>query len=91
MVSNAGPPFHAGRAKADDIKSAHRDAVRVRYFRVFIVLVSAPQTWIRSPVPSNGVFPAGCDTAAVANLLQWLISIGDHPISKRAAPSDLEA
>jgi hypothetical protein len=37
------------------------------------------------------VFPAGCDTVAVPDLLKRLISIGDHPISKRAAPSDLEA
>ena len=70
MVSNAGPPFHGGRAKADDMKSAHRDAVRVRDFRVFIVLVSALQTWARGPKPANGVFPADCARAAVPVLLK---------------------
>jgi hypothetical protein len=71
MTSNAGPPFHGGRAKADDMKSAHKDAVRVKYFMVFIVLFSALQIWARSPLLSNGVFPAGCDTAAVPTLLKW--------------------
>ena len=69
-ISNAGPPFHGGRAKADDMKSAHKDAVSVRDFRVFIALVSASQIWACSPVSSNGVFPALCAITAISKFLK---------------------
>ena len=56
MISKAGPPFHGGSAKADEMNSVQRDAVRMRDFRFFILLVSEPRIWPLGTKLGYGVF-----------------------------------